>query len=158
MRSKVIFTLALVAAAGCSTKREERSVKAHKIPAELLAAESFLKSELHNLPRAAIATLRGMTGAEFEARFHGWNKWRFFLWDEDGDQSWKGLAVLMARDRFGKPIKGLMVFHDHPVLAVPLRCEGDVAHLHGVVRGKKHPTLTGEMSEEYKAFLEGKGR
>ena len=39
-----------------------------------------------------------------------------------------------------------------------VRSDGDVADLYRRITGKEHRTLKGEMSEEYKAFLEGKGR
>ena len=40
----------------------------------------------------------------------------------------------------------------------PVVTEGDVADLYRRVTGKEHPTLKGELSEEYKAFRGGKGR
>ena len=39
---------------------------------------------------------------------------------------------------------------------IPLRMDGDAADLYRRITGKKHPTLKGEMSAEYKAFLKGK--
>ena len=40
----------------------------------------------------------------------------------------------------------------------PVVVEGDVADLYRRITGKEHPTLKGEMSADYKAFLEGKGQ
>ena len=39
-----------------------------------------------------------------------------------------------------------------------LSSDGDAADLYYRITGKQHPTLKGELSEDYKAFLEGKGR
>ena len=41
---------------------------------------------------------------------------------------------------------------------VPARSTGDVADLYRRITGKEHPELKGELSEGYKAFVEGKGR
>ena len=40
----------------------------------------------------------------------------------------------------------------------PVHTDGDVADLYRRITGKQHPTLKGELSARYKAFLEGKGR
>ena len=40
----------------------------------------------------------------------------------------------------------------------PVLTHGDGADVYRRITGKEHPTLKGELSEEYKAFLEGKGR
>ena len=42
--------------------------------------------------------------------------------------------------------------------SVSLSTDGDVADLYCRITGKEHPTLKGELSPKYKAFLEGKGR
>ena len=48
--------------------------------------------------------------------------------------------------------------------ATPFMCsisvstDGDAADLYYRITGKKHPTLKGELSADYKAFLKGKGR
>ncbi len=47
---------------------------------------------------------------------------------------------------------------DDELLYVPLRTDGDAADFYRRVTGKKHPTLKGELSEQYKAFLEVRGR
>ena len=41
---------------------------------------------------------------------------------------------------------------------IPLETNGDAADLYRRITGKEHPTLKGELSADYKAFLEGKGR
>ncbi len=44
------------------------------------------------------------------------------------------------------------------LVQVPLRTDGDAADLYRRITGKEHPTLKGEMSADYKAFLKGKAR
>ena len=146
----IALAVLLAIATGCSSDGNKAS--AEKSAEEAVEA-MVRRQQVRDLSREAIAALKGIVGAQFEARFHGWNKWMFTLWDEGTGNAWSGFAVLMARDRFCKPIEGLRSFHGNPMLTVPLRNNGDVAPFYEIVTGKEHPTLKGELSSDYKAFL-----
>ena len=75
------------------------------------------------------------------------------------------LAVIVRRPAFATSgaTSTLNQFPGSPHLPaapflVPLESSGDVADLYRRITGKEHPTLKGEMSADYKAFLEGKQR
>ncbi len=42
------------------------------------------------------------------------------------------------------------------LIQIPLLTDGDAADLYRRITGKEHPTLKGELSEDYKVFLERK--
>ena len=62
-------------------------------------------------------------------------------------EGWDGTIYVRG---VAKP-RGLVIFP-------PVHTDGDVAVLYHYITGKKHPMIKGEMSEDYKAFLERQKR
>ena len=154
---KVMF-LCVAMAAGCSTpaaKQEEPAATQREL--EILA--HYTCKRLHS-PPTVFEDNTGVFGGGARALLmarqnpNGGGEFPFF-----GDWCLAVAPAELADEacHLGRRI-WVLYSHASDVVFLPVNATspGDVADLYRRVTGEAHPTLKGEMSEDYKAFLEGK--